>query len=227
MTTSLLTTEITNPAAWTGTELDGKTDWVHHLSTDAIACIDEALDSLRCNRKTFPYFTRQDFPIDRLQTELARLAEELENGRGFLLLRGLPIEKYSNDDINIIYYGLGLHLGTPVTQNHAGDLIGTVMNVGDLNDPQTRVYETNRYLPYHTDPSDAVCLLCLRKARTGGLSSLVSAAAIHNEILATRPEFLGLYYRPFHYAHLGDDEPGRSPIFSYHDGKLSCRYLRQ
>ena len=226
--TALLRDVITSPSAWIGAEQTSREDeWLHHLSLDAIACIDGALGSLRRSEKSFPNFAREDFPIDPLQPQLAQLAEELENGRGFLLLRGLPIEKYTDEDIRTIYYGLGLHLGTPVTQNHAGDLIGTVMSVGDINDPQTRVYETNRYLPYHTDPSDAVCLLCVRKARTGGLSSLVSAAAIHNEILESHPEFLGLYYRPFHYAHLGDDGPGRSPIFSYHNGKLSCRYLRQ
>ena len=108
-----------------------------------------------------------------------------------------------------------------------GDLLGSVMNVGDVNDKKTRVYETNLYLPYHSDPSDVVGLLCLRQAKAGGLSSLVSVAAIYNEILAHHPEFLGLYYRPMYFAHLCEDQPSLSPIFSYHQGKLSCRYLRQ
>jgi len=67
----------------------------------------------------------------------------------------------------------------------------------------------------------------LRKAKTGGLSSLVSAASVYNEIVENHQEFLALYYRPMYYAHLGEDLPGRSPIFSYFNGKLSCRYLRQ
>ena len=101
------------------------------------------------------------------------------------------------------------------------------MNVGDPEKKETRVYETNAYLPYHTDPSDVVGLLCLRKAKTGGLSSLVSAASVYNEIVTHHPEFLALFYRPFYYAHLGKTRPGLSPLFSYHDGKLACRYLRQ
>src|SRR5690606_32085921 len=78
-----------------------------------------------------------------------------------------------------------------------------------------------------SDPSDVVGLLCVRKAMEGGLSSLVSVAAIHNQILAKHPEFLGLYYRPMYFEHLCEPRPSLSPIFSHHEGKLSCRYLRQ
>jgi len=151
----------------------------------------------------------------------------LENGRGFVLLKGLPVERYSGGEIRIIYYGLGLHLGSPVRQNYNGDLLGVVMNVGDLNDAQTRVYETNAYLPYHTDPSDVVGLLCLQPAKNGGLSSLVSTASVYNEIVENHPEFIALYYRQFFSAHLGTKEPTYTPIFSYNEGKLSCRFLRQ
>jgi len=98
---------------------------------------------------------------------------------------------------------------------------------GDVNDKQTRVYQTNLFLPYHCDPSDVVGLFCIRKAREGGWSSLVSVAEIYNRILADYPEYLALYYRQWHFAHLCEDLPSLSPIFSYHDGKLSCRYLRQ
>lgn len=227
MSTSLRSTPLVGPAVWVGDDFATDESWIHYLSAAAIESIDAALAGLQAANKSLPHFSTSDFPIGDLATELTRLADDLENGRGFFLLRGLPVEKYSDDDIANIYFGLGLHLGTPVGQNPKGDLIGTVMNVGDLKDKNTRVYETNAYLPYHTDPSDAVCLLCLRKARTGGLSSLVSAAAVYNGILESHPAHIGMYYRPFHYAHLGNDGPGRSPIFSYHEGKLACRYLRQ
>jgi alpha-ketoglutarate-dependent taurine dioxygenase len=82
-------------------------------------------------------------------------------------------------------------------------------------------------LPYHSDPSDVVGLLCVRKARRGGVSSLVSVARIYNEILANHREYLGLYYRTFYFEHLCEPQPSLSPIFSYNEGKLSCRYLRQ
>ena len=118
-------------------------------------------------------------------------------------------------------------MGSPVKQNTQGDILGEVMSIGDIAQKDTRVYQTNAYLPYHTDPSDVVGLLCLRQARSGGLSSLVSAASIHNQILAKYPEYLGLFYKSFYYAHLGEDLPSLSPLFSFYAGKLSCRYLRQ
>jgi hypothetical protein len=180
-------TPITGPAAWRGTDIANETAWVHHLTPETIAVFDGALAQLKAKGLTFPNFGKDDFPLHALAPDFARYADELENGRGFLLLRGLPVERYTDDDLNCIYYGLGLHMGTPVRQNPRGELLGAVMNVGDVSKKSTRVYETNLYLPYHSDPSDVVGLLCIRKARQGGLSSLVSVAAIYNEILARRP----------------------------------------
>jgi hypothetical protein len=220
-------TPIVNPAAWKGAELAGDESWIHQVTDADIEEIDAALASVHARDLKFPHFTADDFPLPTMQVKLQQFAEELETGRGFLLLRGLPVQRYSDDEIRIVYYGIGLNMGCPVGQNPKGDLLGLVMNVGDLSKKTTRVYETNAYLPYHTDPSDVVGLLCLRKAKQGGLSSLVSSASVYNRLLETHPEFLALFYRPMYYAHLGKDEPGLSPIFSYNDGKLSCRYLRQ
>jgi len=174
-----------------------------------------------------PCFGTSDFPIGDLAKRLAALADELENGRGFAVLSGLPVERYSDDELDTITFGLGLHLGEPVGQNPAGDVIGRVMAVGDPAKKETRVFETNLYLPYHTDPSDVVGLLCHRKAKQGGLSSLVSAASLHNAMLERHPEYLGLFYRHYPYAHMSLDGPLRTPLFHWHNGKLSCRYLRQ
>lgn len=223
--TIMHTEPLTGPAVWKGADVDHDRSWVHHLSDAEISGLDAMLASLTAKGLCFPDFSRSDFSIGPLGPVLDRIAVELEDGHGFALLRGLPVGRLSEAEINTIYYAIGLHLGVPVSQNPKGDLLGKVMNVGDLSRKDTRVYETNLYLPYHTDPSDVVGLLCVRKAKQGGMSSLVSAAAIYNAILEQRPELLGLYYRPFSYAHLG--EAKASPIFSFHDGKLSCRYLRQ
>ena len=223
----ILTEKITTPAAWVGGDFADDDSWIVQLSAENIAAIDAALAGLEAQGKRMPHFTRADFPLGALEAELARCSDELENGRGFCVLRGLPVERYTDDQIDTVYYGLGLHLGEPVGQNPRGDLIGKVMAVGDAKKKETRVYETNLYLPYHSDPSDVVGLLSIRKARQGGLSSLISVAAIYNEILENHREFLGLYYRMWYFSHLCEDMPSLSPIFSFHKGKLSCRYLRQ
>jgi len=223
----ILKEKVTDKSAWRGADLKTDKSWCIQLSGDTIAVIDNALTAAKSRGLSFPNLSKDDFPIHDIDSELRSYAEEMENGKGFLLLRGFPVDRYSEQDIETIYYGLGLHLGTPVCQNLKGDLLGNVMNVGDITKKETRVYETNAYLPYHTDLSDVFGLICLRKAKSGGLTSLVSSAQVYNIILEQYPEYLGIFYRPMYYAHLGKDSSNKAPVFSYHDNKLSCRYLRQ
>lgn len=224
---TMLKTKITGPQVWFSNDFVNDDSWIFQLNDENIAEIDSALSSAASAGIKFPKFSAEHFPLPGLRRLLAGFAEELENGRGFLLLRGLPVDRYTADQINLIYYAIGLHMGEPVGQNPRGDLLGNVMNIGDPKDKNTRVFETNLYLPYHTDPSDVVGLLCLRKAKTGGMSSLVSVASVYNEILENYPEYLGLFYKQYFYAHLGSNKPALSSLFNYQQGKLSCRYLRQ
>lgn len=223
----ILKQKITGPVAWKGSDFPSEASYVQTLTPAQIAELDQALATVKQRGLGFPGFGKDDFPLDTLRPVLNGISEELENGRGFALLRGLPVERYSDEDVRILYYGMGLHMGLPVTQNARGDLLGLVMNVGDLSNKNTRVYETNAYLPYHSDLSDAVGLLCVRKAKAGGLSSLVSSATVYNEFLEKYPEYLALLCKPIYFAHLGEALPSLSPIFSFHEGKMSCRYLRQ
>ena len=224
---AILMDAIAGPSAWKAADFERDSGWIQHLSDAEIADIDRAVAAVRARGLSFPDVTSADFALPVLTPRLARIATELEDGRGFLLLRGLPIERYSDEEIDLIYYGLGLNLGQPVRQNPKGDLLGQVMNVGDINDKNTRVYQTNLYLPYHTDPSDVVGLLCIRKAREGGLSSLVAVSSVYNVLLAEFPEYLGLFYKQWFYAHLGEDLPSATSLFAMHEGKLNFRYLRQ
>ncbi|WP_238120704.1 MULTISPECIES: TauD/TfdA family dioxygenase [unclassified Xanthobacter] len=224
----LLNRPIEGAVAWKGPELIDDMSWRYDLSAADIAALEGGLREVKARGRAFPNFTAEDFPLaDDFKTRLAAISDELENGKGFFLLRGLPVARYTDEELSILFYGIGLHMGLPVSQNRKGDMLGVVQNVGDLSDKNTRVYETSRYLPYHTDLSDMVGLLSVRRAKQGGLSSLVSAATVFNEILATYPQYMGLYYRPMHCSHLGEDVPGMTPIFSFFNNKLSCRYLRQ
>jgi hypothetical protein len=219
--------QINGASVWKAEDFAQDAGWIYHLSARDIEDLEAALCIQRAAERPFPHFGKKDFPLPHLAPRLASFAEELENGRGFVLLRGLPIERFSDEEIDSIYFGLGLNLGQPVGQNPQGDLIGHVMNVGDPADKNTRVYQTNRYLPYHTDPSDVVGLLCIRKAKVGGLSSLVSVHAVYNELLGRFPQYLSLFYKQWYYAHLGEDLPSATSLFALHEGKLNFRYLRQ
>src|SRR6185436_11068090 len=176
---------------------------------------------------------RAHFPLSGLAPRLARVLDEIRSGRGFVLLRGLPVERYSDDDVGLILWGLGRYLGAPLHQNPQGDLLGHVYDHGrTYGNIDVRGYETSAYLPYHTDAGDMVGLLCLRRSLEGGLSSIVSSVTAHNEILANHPEYLGLLYNGFYYIRreAALTERGVSekpiPVFGARDGVVSCRYIR-
>ena len=225
---SILVEPIQNKSAWRGEDIRDRSDWIYTLSPQALTALEQGLEQLATKALTAPNFNREDLKIatPEVQAEFDRISDELENGYGFAVIRGLDAEKYSESDMASMYYMIGYLMGTPVTQNTKGDLLGYVQNVGDKNDKMTRVYETDEYLPYHGDLSDVVGLLCIRKAKEGGLSSLVSTVSVYNEILKNHREYLAYYYHPAWFDHMGEPEPSLSPIFSHHEGKLACRYLR-
>ena len=150
-----------------------------------------------------------------------------------MLVRGLNVTDYSDDEVGLIFWALGTHLGDPVTQNPRGDLLGHVYDHGrNYGDIDVRGYETNAHLPFHSDGCDLVGLLCLRRAKSGGLSSIVSSVTLHNEILRQHPEYLAPLYNGFHYikreAALTDDPvtANRVPVFGAKDGHVSARLVR-
>lgn len=225
---TILKSKITDKCAWVGSEIANQTDWIYQLSAHMLNVLDQALKVLEAKQLSAPEFNKYDALIEDpiFLTEIEKISDELENGYGFIVIRGLDANKYDEFQLANLYYLIGLHMGDSVTQNARGDLLGYVENVGDKNNKMTRVYETNAYLPYHADLSDVVGLLSIRKSKQGGLSSIISSSTVYNRILEKYPEYLGYYYHTAWYDHLGEVDPTLSPIFSYHEGKLACRYLR-
>ncbi len=222
---------IDDASAWTSAAMAADMSWIYEFDAKGVAAIDAALLGVR--GKPFHTITRADFPLPDLQDDLARLADALAWGRGFLLLRGFPSPKYTEAEAAAAYWGLGTHFGSAVTQTAKGEVLGNIRDEGVVFSGRKRGYNTAARLPYHCDDSDIVGLLCLNKAKAGGLSSITSTTAMYNEILRTRPDLLEIYYDGFHYDLRGEQRPGageisdhRIPIYSYRDGYLSSRYVR-
>jgi len=230
---SIRTTPITGPKAWRGAELASDPTWIVAWSAAELAEIDHALGVARASGRPLADVDRAHFPLAALASRLSQVLDEIYSGRGFVLLRGLPVDRYADDEVGLILWGLGRYLGAPLHQNPQGDLLGHVYDHGrTYGDIDVRGYETNAYLPYHTDAGDMVGLLCLRRGLAGGLSSIVSSVAVHNEILAAHPEYLGLLYNGFYYIRreAALTERGVSerpiPVFGHAGGMVSCRYIR-
>jgi Taurine catabolism dioxygenase TauD, TfdA family len=230
---SIRTTPITGPKAWRGAELASDPTWIVAWSAAELAEIDHALGVARASGRPLADVDRAHFPLAALASRLSQVLDEIYIGRGFVLLRGLPVDRYADDEVGLILWGLGRYLGAPLHQNPQGDLLGRVYDHGrTYGDIDVRGYETNAYLPYHTDAGDMVGLLCLRRGLAGGLSSIVSSVTVHNEILAAHPEYLGLLYNGFYYIRreAALTERGVSerpiPVFGHAGGMVSCRYIR-
>ncbi|MBF0277184.1 MAG: TauD/TfdA family dioxygenase [SAR324 cluster bacterium] len=174
--------------------------------------------------------TIEDFPLPSVSNRLAEIRDELEDGLGLKLLRGFPTDQYSVEDLRLIFWGLGLHIGTAVSQSKRNDFIGDVRDIGTgLGGPRFRGYTSNGELTFHVDAADVTGLFCLQTAKQGGQSKIVSSLAIHNEILRTRPDLLEVLYQPFYWSMQGNELPGipayyRQPVFALHEGHFACRY---
>ncbi len=226
---------VTGPKAWRGAELAGDPAWNVTLTATELDELDRALAAAKATGLPLEQITRAHFPLDATARRLGAVLDEIYDGRGFVVLRGLPVQRYSDEDVGLIFWGMGRYLGAPLYQNPKGDLLGHVFHdtTRKYGDPDVRGYISNAYLPYHTDGCDLVGLLCLRRAPVGGLSSLVSSVAVYNEILAHHPEYLEMLYDGFYYIRREEVYTGTGiserpiPVFGAQDGVVSCRYLRR
>lgn len=224
---------ITGPSAWRGEDLRHSGAWIHTFTQSELSELHRALARVHGRGLSLPEIGRDDFPLPTLGPRLEALRHELLHGRGFALLRGLPMERYALEDAAAMYWGIGVWFGRPRSQNARGHLLGHVRDVGyDLDDPNVRTYQTTQRQYYHTDSVDLVALLCVRKAKSGGLSSLVSSVTAYNALLERRPELLPTLFEPFHFDRRGEVPRGMDPwfslpIFNWHAGLLTTIYVRR
>jgi hypothetical protein len=223
----------TGPAAWRGPEIAARRDWIVHLTAAQTEELQAAMHTVRARSLDIARLAREDFPLPTLGAVLNRILRELLRGRGFVLVRGLSLERYSRVEAATIFMGIGAHLGRARSQNAKGHVLGHVCDMGlSSADPNVRIYQTHERQTFHTDSCDVVGLLCLREAKAGGESLLVSALAIYNELRAARPDLLARLLVPMAHDRRGELPAGALPffmipVFSWHANALSVFYQRQ
>jgi len=221
---------VQGPAAWRGSDLARTDDWIYRLSPREAAEIERLVATLRRSGMRREQITRSDVVLDALAPAVHAWRDTLARGRGFVLVRGLPIDNMSDDDAALIYWALGLHLGTPVPQNIGGELLTDVRDVGaDPTDPSTRLYRTRAEQDFHTDGADVIGLLCMRTAKRGGESRIVSSVTVYNQILARRPELASHLFRNFHWHYFEPQMPAPTyfvrPICTRRAGGLNTFFI--
>src|ERR1700754_1757149 len=222
------------PSAWRGADMAAHTErWIVHLTAAQIAELEQAACAFLATTKEIGEITKEKFPLPTFGAHLPKLKQTLIHGIGFEVIRGLPVEKYSQEFAATIFCGVGAHLGSARSQNAAGHILGHVRDIGaDARNPNTRIYQTSERQTFHTDSSDVVGLLCIREAMEGGDSLLVSTATIYNEMFDARPDLAALLFDPIATDRRGEVPKNEKPyleipVLNWHAGFLTGFYQRQ
>lgn len=223
---------ITGPQAWYGPDMAHSNEWVHSVSDGEVAEIDTAIKMVE--GKNIVSLKSADFLLPELGKKLKVICDEVINGRGFALLRGLPVDRWSIKEAATAYFGIGTYLGSARSQNGDGHVLGHVRDLGRdaINDTSARIYQTRERQLFHTDSCDMVALLCLKTAKSGGASALVSSMTIYNEMYRHRPDLLRLLFEPFATDRRGEVPIGKKPffeipVFNFFEEYLSVIYARR
>jgi hypothetical protein len=222
---------IEGPAAWRGLEFKNPDDFAHRLTGAELAEIDASVRAVIDGRVEHSAIDRGNFELPQLGKRLTQIRDDvLLHGRGFMILRGLPVERYSIEEAAAAYLGIGAHLGKPVSQNGKGHILGHVKDLGrSFDDPTARIYQTTHRQTFHTDSADIVALLCLKTAKAGGASRIVSSIFMYNEMFRRRPDLAAILFDPFCFDRRGEVPAGKkgyyeTPIFHWHADQLSVIY---
>ena len=218
--------------AWTSDDVADEWAWTELLDDAELAELDAALRHALAKSGDVLDIERDDFPLPTMAARLAGIERELIDGRGFVRIRGIDRVAYSQSEMELLYWGIGMHLGSPWAQNQHGHLLGDVTDQGvAVNDPNARGNVLGGIaLPFHCDGSDLVGLMCLDNGRAGGLSAVACSVTIHNRLVEERPDLAAALYEPYPYDYRGEQAAGQAafysvPIFTEWGDRLFCRAI--
>lgn len=222
-------THVPSAADWRGDQMADDPDWRLPLTDGHRVEVLATLAAAQAAGVPLEDVSRDVFPLPTLGPQLERLAGDVTHGRGFALVQGVPLDGLSEEQCALVSVGIASHVATLVSQGPEQAPVVHVRDVGaDPTHPTVRSYQHNRPLGFHADPTDVVALLCVRPARSGGLSAIVSSVAMHNTLVATRPDLARLLYEPWWFDRRTGNDPDsfyQQPVFTIDaGGHLSTRY---
>ncbi len=221
---------VDSPAVWYGKELLGRPDWLLPLSDQDVQELARAVEESK--HVELEKISRDLVVLPTLAHSLQEIQNSLETGSGATLIKGFPVDRFSEEQTTRMFLGLVQHIGTPVSQSATGERVFHVRDESlRADDPRARGPNTRKRLSFHTDRCDVIAFMCLRQAKLGGENDLVSSAALYNEVLKRRPDLLVELSRPYLYQRHNVDQGNelpycRQPVFSFCDGHFAGSFLR-
>lgn len=223
---------IDHPSAWRPADFASPADYTIDLTAGQLRDVEHAMAGVKAAGLGLDDLGREHFELPSLRPVIDEIRHQIEKGRGFVVVRRLPVDAYSKDDLGMIFWGIGTHLGRGLSQSVLGDRLGHVKDFS-REDRLARAYRNKQELSPHTDAADLVGLFCLRDAQSGGVSRLTSALTVHNVLLEEYPQILERLYCGYSFHRRGEEQPGelpftpyRVPVYSNTEGQVSARYVR-
>lgn len=232
-----MTSTALDPRAWRAKTIDRPESWYYPLSAATLAALDRAIRGWNVGSQPATELVASDELRNGAAADREYILNALENGRGFVVVTAGAPGRYSPAELTAVYWLVGQLIGRPFEQNVQATLLYDVKDTGQDVRYGARFSVTNAESTFHTDNSfgddvlDYVGLLCLNSAKSGGLSQLVSAHAVRDELRRKQPAALELLRRPFHVDRRGGLRPGeqptaRFPVLGGDGPDLLIRYLR-
>ncbi|KIM38282.1 hypothetical protein M413DRAFT_448017 [Hebeloma cylindrosporum] len=224
--------QIHSPLVWEGKDWKNEAQWVFTLTPEHLVEIDDAVKHFHGLGLHFGYISAQTFPLPTLGPALFELSKELHQGRGFFVIRTIPVDSYSKEDNILIYAGISSHIAdTRGLQDKNG---GVLSHIKDLSRTHFKdaiggpAYTTDKQV-FHTDQgADIVSLFALQTAAEGGTSRISSSWRVYNELAATRPDLINVLSQPWPVDEFGRDPPvTHRPLLYYIDSKIIIQYARR
>jgi hypothetical protein len=203
------------PRAWTADEVRQDASWVQRLSAAEVEGFDLALQHARRVNKPLLAMAQADYPLsDASRAALERAIATTQTGFGMCLVKGFPVDRWSEADTRLAYWGMSLYMGVGRTQNRASQVMNDVRDEGgDYKVKGGRGYNTNAGLDFHQDSCDVVGLLCRRTAKSGGMSMVISSMQLRREVQRLRPDLIAVLQQPFFHSYQGTQDPSQPPFY--------------
>src|SRR5215467_647240 len=219
---------VVDPADWSPESLKDVASWSYRLSDRDADELADGIEAVRHARVAIVDIKRESFPLKSFGDVLIDMRRELIDGRGIVMMQNFPLHRFDREETAIAFIGLGSWLGSTMSQNKFGHILGHVKDLGgDYSDPLTRGYMTRAEMRFHTDACDYVGLLCLQPSKSGGASRIASSVTVYNRMLASRPDLVKVLTEDFYRSRSGEVSAGelpyfKQPIFSFTDGYFSA-----
>ncbi|PWN49404.1 Clavaminate synthase-like protein [Violaceomyces palustris] len=216
------------PTIWDGKVLIDQTEkWLYQVSEEERVEVEEAVKHFVSLDLGFDSISKETFPLKSLSKQLEKAKDEIHDGIGFTVIRGLKPEVWNREERIIAFAGIASYVGPVRLKQQDGQAIVHLRDLTRLKSEQrptiTLKGQTNGNQVAHTDAGDIVGLFTLGKAERGGLSQLSSVGQVYNWLAENRPDVLSTLIEPS-WEWSGQEA---TPLFHHHKGRILAQYARR